>query len=332
MKNFTLILLTLILLPAISFAQSLQLPRLFSDHMVLQREVPTRFWGWDEAGQEINIKIEEQSASTVTSSEGKWEAYFPTQQAGGPYTITITGSEEQQLEDVYFGDVWVAGGQSNMEWKLSWIVDGWEEEVAASNDYPLIRFFDVPSETSEKPEEQLFGGEWKIANSVNSPEFSALAWYFAKLNHTEKNVPVGIIESNWGGTPAESWTPLARLTEVPGYEEKAQELFNTNWAAEYVENEARWELKNDLVTDPRRGVEAGVPDPDFDDSNWQEVEVPTTDYLHGVVWMRRSFKLTETDITEASFIPAMYFRKWMCTSTGCLWDGRNGMVSPTLSR
>ena len=211
------------LLQSTLHAQDLRLPRLFSDHMVLQRETPLKFWGWDTPGQNVSISLNGIEEITTTNNDGYWQLYFPEQTAGGPNQIIISGSESITLNDIYFGDVWIAGGQSNMEWKFSWVVDGWEEEVANS-DFPEIRFFEVENDLSYKKEQHLGSGEWKIASPDNSPEFSAVAWYFAKQNHLEKGVPVGIIDSNWGGTPAESWTPTDKLQTVPGYEQEAKEI------------------------------------------------------------------------------------------------------------
>lgn len=284
------------------FAQNLSLPKIFNDHMVLQRDTDVRFWGWAKPGTEVTIEFGDFSQKTVTGEEGNWETFLPSQQAGGPHTISVITGETITIEDIYFGDVWVAGGQSNMEWKLNWIVENWEEEVANSGDFPEIRFFEVMQATAHAPEKDLSQGEWKIAGPDNAGNFSAVAWYFAKLNHAEKEVPVGIVESNWGGTPAETWTPAPRLLKVEGYAEAAKEVLDPekNWAQEFAENEARQEAKNQLVGNPEKGLEAGANKTGFDDSSWKTVTVPTEAPLSDVVWLRKTFTVNADEIESAS--------------------------------
>lgn len=296
-------------------AQNLQLPLIFDDHMVLQRNTDIKIWGWADAGTSVTVKLDDVSRTTVATTEnGRWETLLPAQKAGGPYTVTITaGSESRTLSDVYIGDVWVASGQSNMEWKLSWEVENWKEEVANSGDFPEIRFFEIPQATSPSPETKLPGGEWKIANPDNAGNFSAVAWYFAKLNHTNKDVPVGIVESNWGGTPAEAWTPADRLLTVDGYREAAKRVLDPSkdWEKEFANNQARQQEKFRLVGDPSIGLEAEVHTPDYDDESWERVILPTKNPLSDVAWLRKTFtiksknlntvKLFTGDISQESF-------------------------------
>ncbi len=301
MKIYSLLIIGLMLVQSSLYAQQLKLPRLFSDHMVLQRDSPLKFWGWDTPGQDVSISLGEIEEKTTTNNDGYWQLYFPEQKAGGPYQVEVRGSETISLNDIYVGDVWVAGGQSNMEWKFNWIVDGWEEEIASS-DYPEIRFFEIQNEFSYKKEDHLNSGEWKIANPENSPEFSAVAWYFAKLNHLEKGVPVGIIDSNWGGTPAEAWTPTEHVQSVPGYEVKATEILaEVNWeqiiATAQTENEKRWTRINgqsDILA-------FGAHKAEFDDSDWIEVELPNTEAFTDYIWLRKSFVVDDLDDAILSF-------------------------------
>ncbi len=274
-------------------AQTLHLPRIFGDHMVLQHNEDVRIWGWAAPNSAVSVKLASISVETVATPEGSWELFLPKQNAGGPHILEISSGETISFKDVYFGDVWVAGGQSNMEWKLNWVVDGWEEEVANS-DLPEIRFFEVPNTTSYKAEKDIPSGEWKLSNPENSPNFSAIAWYFAKLNHTEMSVPVGIIDSNWGGTPAEAWTPAKRLLTTPGYENEAKRVLNPekDWATEFAQNKEREELKWDLIANPKRGLEKYVQSSDFDDSEWKEISLPLKKPLNDVVWLRKSFVLS----------------------------------------
>ncbi|MCG8372770.1 MAG: sialate O-acetylesterase [Balneolales bacterium] len=284
-----------------TYAQELMVPIIFSDHMVLQRDENIKFWGWDVPGEHVTITLNGSSEITTANNAGYWQVYLPKQQAGGPFEVNIAGSSEIVIEDVYIGDVWIAGGQSNMEWKLNQKVNNWEEEIANS-DIPEIRFFDVPNVISYKPEDHLSGGVWKIANPENSPEFSAVAWHFAKLNHSEKHVPVGIIESNWGGTPAQAWTPAERLQSVEGYQGAAMEvLAEPNWeevlATAQQKNEKRWAR----LVDQTELLEYGAHEIEFNDSEWSTIELPNSEALHDYIWLRKSFSVGSIDNAVLSF-------------------------------
>lgn len=294
------LLITTTILPA----QNLKLPLVFDDHMVLQREADIRIWGWADAHTKVTVKLGDVSRTTAADfKDGRWETLLPPQKAGGPYTISISTDEEHvMLNDIYIGDVWVAGGQSNMEWKLSWVVENWEEEVANSGDFPEIRFFDIPQTTAYEPQMQIPGGEWKIANPDNAGNFSAVAWYFAKLNHAEKDVPVGIIESNWGGTPAESWTPAHRLLQVEGYKEKASEMLqkDVNWDLRLAKNDSLNTVKYQRVEDQNEFLKYGAHEFDYDDTNWQEVNLPNEEPLYDFVWLRKSITVDNVDDARLS--------------------------------
>lgn len=302
MKNTLFLISFIFSLQSMIQAQELSLPLLFSDHMVYQRNEPIKIWGWDKPGQDVTVSLNGFSEITTTNVDGYWQLFLPEQTAGGPFQLLISGSSEKPINDIYFGDVWVAGGQSNMEWKLSWLVDDWEEEVANS-DYPEIRFFEVPKNISFKKESKLSGGDWRIANPQNSPEFSAVAWHFAKMNHLEKEVPVGIINSNWGGTPAESWVPVNMLLDVDGYKTKAIEMLDESidWENRLAENQILSEEKYRRVEDDTEFLKYGSHHSAFDDTNWEEIELPNIEPLRDFVWLRKSFELDNIGDTRLSF-------------------------------
>ena len=123
--------------------QALTLSSLFSDHMVLQRDKPVRLWGEAPASQTVSVNVLGKRYSTQAAQNGDWEIILPAHNKAGPFNITIVGDETKTIQDVYFGEVWIASGQSNMEWKLKGDVIGKDDELATAN-RPLIRFFDVP--------------------------------------------------------------------------------------------------------------------------------------------------------------------------------------------
>ncbi|MDP4580671.1 MAG: sialate O-acetylesterase, partial [Saprospiraceae bacterium] len=196
---------------SIAQKKPLRLNALFSDHMVLQQNANVAFWGSSSTNEKVIVSGSWGKFAEITSDEnGQWKLYLPTPKAGGPFTVNIsTSTNKEALEDVMVGEVWLASGQSNMEmplmgWPPNDIINNAEEEIAKSN-YPEIRMFTVERQLSLEPK-ATFNGKWKVCSPETSGNFSASAYFFARKLHKELNVPIGIIHSSWGGTPAESWT------------------------------------------------------------------------------------------------------------------------------
>lgn len=186
-------------------ATNTALASIFSDHMVLQRDMEIPIWGTAEPGAEVTVKLGDESADTKADDDGKWRANLPSLEAGGPHELTVkVGDETTTLSDVLIGDVWVASGQSNMEWEVK-KADNPDEEIAHA-DYPEIRFVDVPNVTSEKPLDSFKSDGWQAVTPKNISDFSAVAYYFARNLHKDLDVPIGLIGCNWGGTRMEAWT------------------------------------------------------------------------------------------------------------------------------
>lgn len=298
MQKFLKMLGLLFLVSAPLVQATVQLSPLFSDHMVLQRDKPVLFWGKADPKQLIEVSINQQKVSTKTDSKGDWKVDFPATAKGGPFKVSITGDESIELDDVYFGDVWIAGGQSNMEWKLGWKVDNFEQELLKAN-YPAIRFFEVPNTLSAKKEESLPDAEWKVANTANAAEFSAVAWFFAKHLHKDQDVAVGILNSNWGGTPAQAWTDIDVVKQVAGYAKAANKVLATeNWSQVMAENSRKQAIKNTLIGDEQSALKTGAYKRSADLSSWKKVSLPLKKGITDVVWLRREFDLTSQPTTD----------------------------------
>jgi sialate O-acetylesterase len=269
------------------------MPKFFADHMVFQRNQPIRVWGDGTQGKRVVGNFNNQEKETVIDENGYWMLEFDPLPASGPFILNVNG---KKIRDVQMGDVWVAGGQSNMEWVMSAQVEGLHEEIADSG-YPLIRFFKIPHDYDGKEKNDVRGGEWRMANADNILNFSAVAWFFAKKNHLEKGVPIGIIESNWGGTPAEGWTSAEKLIDFPPYQEKAKDVLGRKdyWIQEIRDNKVRELKRNDLVTAPQNGEIKGVVNMDFDDADWQTVDLPGDNPFSDIAWFRKKFTLTGTE-------------------------------------
>jgi sialate O-acetylesterase len=186
---------------------NISLPEIFSDNMVLQQKSDVLIWGWAKTGEKVALKADwlDGEISTVVDNQGKWSLILKTPAAGGPYSIHLKGYNEVTLKNILIGEVWLCSGQSNMEWSAAMGINNAEEEIRNAN-YPEIRFFSVYHATSKYPQDH-FTGEWTACTSESMRNFSVLAYLYARKLHEALGVPVGVINSSWGGTPAEAWMP-----------------------------------------------------------------------------------------------------------------------------
>jgi sialate O-acetylesterase len=189
-----------------------RLPRLLSDHMLLQRDVPVRIWGQADPGEQVTVRFLDQNVRTQADTLGRWKVFLQPLRAGGPFTLIIEGTNIITIQDVLVGEVWVASGQSNMAFSMRMLQKA-EEEIAAAN-YPQIRLFHVGALTSGYPLDNVKGAwSWCTPDSVR--RYSAVAYFFARHLHQKLGVPVGVILSAWGATPAQAWTSGPAMTADP---------------------------------------------------------------------------------------------------------------------
>ncbi len=181
-----------------------KLPAVIDSHMVLQRDMPLPIWGWADAGEEVTVTLGAQSLTTNADDQGKWRVTLNAKSADGKsYSLTVKGKNTVKLEDILIGDVWVGSGQSNMEWQLK-NTHGAKEAIAAAN-HPNIRLLHVPKVQKPAPADDVVA-KWKTCTSENVPTFSAVLYYFGLNLNQEVDVPIGLINSSWGGSPIEPWT------------------------------------------------------------------------------------------------------------------------------
>jgi sialate O-acetylesterase len=192
--------------------------------MVLQQKTKVAVWGWAEPGEKVSVTPtwNNKVVQVTAGQDGKWLTYLPTGSAGGPYKISFKASNEITVENVLLGEVWLASGQSNMEFFVGKTkspsytgVLNYEQEISEAN-YPAIRQIDVANKNADEPQ-QDFKGDWKICTPQTVDTFSAVAYYFARKIHLATGFPVGIINSTWGGTAIESWTKKEVLTADPDF-------------------------------------------------------------------------------------------------------------------
>jgi sialate O-acetylesterase len=298
LKKFLLFFLLLPLVFACGLSKpdsEVQFPKLISDGMVLQRDQPIKIWGKGIPEKKIRATLAGAIVSSQVSADSTWSVQLPPLPAGGPYELTVN---RQTIKDVHIGDVWVAGGQSNMEWPLrAGVIDA--ETEFANPDFPMIRFFKVANDYSAEEKYDVSKGEWKVANAENLPSFSAVAWFFAKRNHLEKGVPVGVIESNWGGTPAEGWTEVSVLADMDdrSYTDESREIIKTadKWKQILAENEERRILRDSLINHQDSIKAADISSVSYSDANWRTISLPGGNPLEHIAWVRKKFQLSSTE-------------------------------------
>lgn len=215
MKNNIIAFVLFLVLSNSAFA-NVTLPNVFSDNMVLQRNTEVLFWGFANPQEEVVItpSWDNKEYKVKTSNQAKWQIAIPTPKEGGPYSITIKGYNEIVLKNILIGEVWICSGQSNMEMNASWGIENGDEAVKNATD-PNIRFFLVPKLTATTPQDNI-SGTWTNCTPETMKYFSAVGYFFGKrLQEELKNVPIGLISSNWGGTPAEIWMPEEVIQNDP---------------------------------------------------------------------------------------------------------------------
>ncbi len=281
----------------------ISLPKVFGDSMVLQRGIKIPLWGNAKPGTLIIAKLGEAQATAKTNQEGKWQIKLPSFKAGGPYTLEIAESDKPnskiQLKEILIGDVWLASGQSNMEWPVQQAMDA-KKEIANAN-YPQIRFLVVQQDKQLKPQDDILAGRWKVCKSSNVKEWSAVAYYFARKIHADQNVPVGIIQSTWGGTPVEAWTSKEMLLTSPITKEKT--LSNDTLAQDredFIQDSLNLIRFWEIVYNPQNNTDKIIPASGYNDADWSAVEMPTLvkDFgigaYEGMVWLRKKITLPQS--------------------------------------
>ena len=272
-----------------------ELPRLLSDGAVLQRDQPMRIWGLADADTPVHVDFNGNAVDVVAGGDGRWSATLPAHAAGGPYQLSIrSGGTSHVVRDVLVGDVWLASGQSNMEWPVAQAGDA--DAVIAAADDPQIRHFKIPKSWSGKPEKDVVGGNWLPASPQTVAKFSAVAYAFARELRAATGVPIGIIDSTWGGSSIEAWMDASSQgidADEIVRQGNARQRSDTIALADTNARLARWPQAD---VDTSRWHEAGV-----DARDWDSIPVPglweTGGYngMDGEAWYRASFTLSAAE-------------------------------------
>jgi sialate O-acetylesterase len=280
---------------------NITLASLFQDHAVLQRDLPLPVWGRTSPGVKVRVEIGGNTAYTLSTADGDFLTQLPPLPAGGPHALTATvvaTGESVRIQDLLVGEVWIASGQSNMEWSLNKSMP-LTAEVIATADFPQIRFFNVPTRAHLGPQNAV-GGRWQAATPDIAGDFSAVAFVFARRLHRELGVPVGVISTSWGGSFIQSWLSRSSLALNPDV---------SDWLARYESlawTKDRWDRMDHPGADGRvpgtpadpgnTALSRGWHQASFDDSTWPLLRLPGTwqsagNRHSGVYWFRRAVEI-----------------------------------------
>ena len=332
LKRLRFLLLILLYFGCQSITTPIAVAAIFSDHMVLQQQMEVPVWGSGSPGATITIEASwGNSASVEIDTKGEWNTLLQTPSYGGPHTIKIV-SEKQALflEDIMIGDVWLTSGQSNMEWQIQNPINNQAEEIATAN-YPAIRMFSVPRNLNGTA---INNTSWKITTPENVKQFSAVGYFFARELNENLDIPIGIVNSSWGGTRVEAWTSAKKLSSLKPTQTAIKEIMDAGGFESLKENNNKknseisianaaylkaknypYPQGNDLekVWSELDLDDTAFSQSDFDDSSWDtfEVELQTSQDVsfpitfeqffesgttpeNGVIWYRKSFDVDDT--------------------------------------
>ena len=304
--------LFIFLILSLALQAQVKLPRLVRDSMVLQRDVKINIWGWAAKDEKLSIRFNGKTYKTKTGADGKWLIVLPPMKAGGPYTMDIIGSNKITLKDVLIGDVWICSGQSNMVHQMELHSVRYANDIANAN-YPAIRHFWIPTMADLRgPHTDLPTGFWKSANPDDVRQFSAVAYFFARMIYEKYHVPVGLINASVGGTPIEAWISEEGLKDFPAMINTVQK--NKDTAYSNGLNRRSFAINTNRPGQPKdKGLTGSKPWYDITYippvGRWHTINVPGywedqgIRDLNGVVWYRKEIEVP----ASMTNIPAKVF-------------------------
>jgi len=288
-----------------------KLPKLISDGMILQRDTKIKIWGWSAPDENISLNFINKTYKIKANKNGEWELQLPKQIVGGPYAMTIKASNSIEINDILIGDVWLCSGQSNMALTVNEVRDLYENDIDNSEN-KYIRTFEVPREYDFiVARTDLSGGSWKEANPKNVLRFSAAAYFFAKELYATLKIPIGLINSSWGGTFAEAWMSEETLKQFPDSYNEIQLLKKPGYVSDIIykdkELEKNWNinlLKNDEGAVSRNNWVSNATYT----SDWSETKIPglwngtSLNKINGVVWYKKEIEISKKIASNESIL------------------------------
>jgi sialate O-acetylesterase len=287
---------------------NVQLPLLFSDGMVLQRDKPIPVWGWADVHEKIEVHFNNQIVKTQADKNGKWIVRLKAEMAGGPYKMVIKGKNIIDINNVLVGEVWICSGQSNMEFTVNSAMNSKQE--MNDSDFPMIRQFMVEKDLSATPKAALKAAKWDVCNKSTVGNFTAIGYFFAKKLYAELKIPIGIINTSWGGTNVETWTSREAFENSDEFKEMIAQMpkidigsLSKNQIKSVTEKIEKIQGSKINASDQSYFKELS-----FNDANWPEMQAPELwenqqlSNFDGVVWMRKSFVISKEDAAHEALL------------------------------
>ncbi|HEY5747820.1 MAG TPA: sialate O-acetylesterase [Chryseolinea sp.] len=298
--RFTILFLVLLVAAPLCRAE-VRLPKIFGNNMVLQRDLPLHFWGWASPGEEVKVVMGVRTVSVKGNSQGKWSCVLPAMPAGGPYEVVVNGTNRIELKNILIGDVWICGGQSNMQWRLD--QTPYEEKDSVLLKRGNIRLFTVPFDMDYQPREDVKGNGWQTLSLQTIREFSAVGYHFGKYLYEHLDVPIGLVSDNLGATAAEAWMSNETLLQFPEFTSLIQPVVKHGKSfdaltADFEKNKAAWFKKYYYKS---AGVKEQWFKPETNVADWKPINAsgntwenePDLKDHDGEVWFRTTFDLPE---------------------------------------
>jgi len=280
------------------------LPKIFSDNMVLQRNGLIPIWGWADANEKIEVRFNNQVKSVKAGKNGKWLIRLDAENAGGPYDMTIKGKNTVQIRNILVGEVWLCSGQSNMEWTVGQSMNA-KQEIAAANNL-FIRHIKIQRDISSLPQNDINAGDWQICDSTTVANFTGVGYFFAKNLYNELKIPVGLINSSWGGTNIETWISREAFENSDEFKEMIAGMPKID-----LDSLSKLKVKGSVMRiEALQGTKmegmntSQFRELSFDDSKWPVLNQPqlweeqSIGELDGIVWLRKTIVLASLDLTK----------------------------------
>ncbi len=303
-----LFLSALLIFITLSLYGNVHLPKIFSNNMVLQREQTIPVWGWADPKEKITVVFNSQTKKITADVSGKWRIDLSPEKAGGPFTLTVKGKNTIVISNILVGEVWVCSGQSNMEMPIgNWgFVNNYQKEISEAN-YPEIRQFLVQRNTATNPVTDVAGGDWKVCNPDNAAAFSAVAYFFGRELYQKLHVPIGLINTSWGGTQIESWISRSSF-------EKSDEFKSMIEKLQIKDLDKLVKQKEDSLINKIKTIQGTLAPPvneisqwkdtGYNDAAWHSMIVPgyweqqDLPDFDGVVWFRKTIILNADEANK----------------------------------
>jgi sialate O-acetylesterase len=277
-----------------------KLPKFFSSHMVLQRDVPITIYGWADKNKTVTVQFTGKEQTTKTNVNGEWSVTFAAMPAGGPYNMAVSDGDKVTFNDVYVGDVWFCSGQSNMGYKLEDAVNGKEELANAAHE--KIKLLQVSRTMAGLPQKDIEKGSWETSSPKSAEGFSAVAYFFGRELQTKYNIPIGLINSSWGGTNIEAWMS----EDIMGNHPAAKKVIAEMKGMDFSDVMKSYKVEFKAWEDKAKATDVGLKQQwfvkDYNTANWKDIELPVywskakITPNDGVIWVSKNIDLTVNDL------------------------------------